>query len=77
MASGFDVVGVPAVTLNGEVVSSTTIRRAVADGNLIKATQMLGREYTILGTVKAGEKLGRSAWISNSELERPQRAVSS
>src|SRR5216117_3913753 len=55
----FDVVGVQAVTVNGEVVSSTAIRRAVADGDLIKATQMLGREYTILGTVKAGEKLGR------------------
>src|SRR5256714_8196161 len=55
----FDVVGVQAVTVNGEVVSSTAIRRAVAEGDLIKATQMLGREYTILGTVKAGEKLGR------------------
>ena len=55
----FEVVGVPAVTVNGEVVSSTTIRRAIADGDLIKATQMLGREYTILGTVKTGEKLGR------------------
>ena len=32
--------------------------RAVATGDLIKATQMLGREYTILG-VKSGEKLGR------------------
>src|ERR1051325_3075769 len=54
---GFAVIGVPAVTLNGEVVSSTTIRRAIADGDLIKATQMLGREYTILGTVKEGDKL--------------------
>jgi riboflavin kinase / FMN adenylyltransferase len=55
----FEVVGVQAVTVNGEVVSSTVIRRAVAEGDLIKATQMLGREYTILGTVKMGEQLGR------------------
>src|SRR6266513_3754922 len=55
----FNVIGVKAVKVNGEVVSSTAIRRAVADGDLIKATQMLGREYTILGNVKAGEKLGR------------------
>jgi riboflavin kinase/FMN adenylyltransferase len=55
----FNVIGVQAVAVNGEVVSSTAIRRAVADGDLIKATQMLGREYTILGTVKAGAKLGR------------------
>jgi riboflavin kinase/FMN adenylyltransferase len=64
----FDVVGVPAVTLNGEVVSSTQIRRAVADGDLTKATQMLGREYTILGTVKEGEKLGRKLGFPTANL---------
>ena len=64
----FDVVGVPAVTLNGEVVSSTAIRRAVADGDLTKATQMLGREYTILGTVKEGEKLGRKLGFPTANL---------
>jgi riboflavin kinase / FMN adenylyltransferase len=65
---GFDVVGVQAVTLNGEVVSSTAIRRAVAGGDLIKATQMLGREYTILGTVKAGDKLGRKLGFPTANL---------
>ena len=64
----FDVVGVQAVTLNGEVVSSTAIRRAVADGDLIKATQMLGREYTILGTVKTGEQLGRKLGFPTANL---------
>jgi riboflavin kinase/FMN adenylyltransferase len=67
-ASDFDVVGVPAVTLNGEVVSSTAIRRAVEEGNLVKATQMLGREYTILGTVKAGEQLGRKLGFPTANL---------
>ena len=67
-ALNFDVVGVPAVMLNGEVVSSTAIRRAVADGDLTKATQMLGREYTILGTVKAGEKLGRKLGFPTANL---------
>jgi riboflavin kinase/FMN adenylyltransferase len=65
---GFNVVGVEAVTVNGEVVSSTAIRKAVADGNLIKATQMLGREYTILGTVIAGEKLGRQLGFPTANL---------
>jgi riboflavin kinase/FMN adenylyltransferase len=64
----FDVVGVPAVTLNGEVVSSTAIRRAVEEGNLVKATQMLGREYTILGTVKAGAQLGRKLGFPTANL---------
>jgi riboflavin kinase/FMN adenylyltransferase len=65
---GFNVVGVEAVTVNGEVVSSTAIRKAVAEGNLVKATQMLGREYTILGTVIAGEKLGRKLGFPTANL---------
>ena len=65
---GFHVVGVEAVKVNGEVVSSTAIRKAVADGNLVKATQMLGREYTILGTVIAGEKLGRKLGFPTANL---------
>ena len=64
----FDVVGVQAVTVNGEVVSSSAIRRAVADGDLIKATQMLGREYTIVGAVKTGEKLGRKLGFPTANL---------
>lgn len=64
----FNVIGVEAVKLNGEVVSSTAIRKAVADGNLVKATQMLGREYTILGTVIAGEKLGRKLGFPTANL---------
>jgi riboflavin kinase/FMN adenylyltransferase len=64
----FNVVGVEQVKVNGEVVSSTAIRKAVADGNLVKATQMLGREYTILGTVVAGEKLGRKLGFPTANL---------
>ena len=67
-AHGFNVVGVQAVTVNGEVVSSTAIRRAVAEGDLVKATQMLGREYTILGTVKAGDKLGRKLGFPTANI---------
>jgi riboflavin kinase / FMN adenylyltransferase len=68
LTHNFNVVGVEAVTVNGEVVSSTAIRKAVAEGNLIKATQMLGREYTILGTVIAGEKLGRKLGFPTANL---------
>ena len=68
LVHNFNVVGVEAVEVNGEVVSSTAIRKAVADGNLVKATQMLGREYTILGTVIAGEKLGRKLGFPTANL---------
>ncbi|HKP93955.1 MAG TPA: riboflavin biosynthesis protein RibF, partial [Chthoniobacterales bacterium] len=64
----FNVIGVEAVKVNGEVVSSTAIRQAVAEGNLVKATQMLGREYTILGTVIRGEQLGRKLGFPTANL---------
>ena len=65
---GFHVIGVEAVKVNGEVVSSTAIRQAVEAGDLVKATQMLGREYTILGTVVRGEQLGRKLGFPTANL---------
>jgi riboflavin kinase/FMN adenylyltransferase len=67
-AQGFNVIGVEAVKVNGEVVSSTAIRKAIEEGNLVKATQMLGREYTILGTVIRGEQLGRKLGFPTANL---------
>ncbi len=67
--SDFDVVGIPAVTLrNGELVSSTAIRHAIEAGDLAKAAEMLGREYTILGTVVRGENLGKKIGFPTANL---------
>jgi riboflavin kinase/FMN adenylyltransferase len=64
----FDVVGIPPVKVNGAVVSSTAIRQAVEKGDFATAAIMLGREYTILGTVKAGEKLGKKLGYPTANL---------
>jgi riboflavin kinase / FMN adenylyltransferase len=65
----FDVVGIPAVTLgNGELVSSTAIRHAIEAGDLAKAAEMLGREYTILGTVVRGDHLGKKIGFPTANL---------
>ena len=45
---------------NGEISSSTRIRRAVEAGDFETAAGMLGRDYTILGTVEEGKHLGKS-----------------
>ncbi len=65
---GFDVVGVEPVTSDGEVVSSTAIRKAVEAGDFAGATRMLGRDYTILGTVEEGKHLGRSLGFPTANL---------
>jgi riboflavin kinase/FMN adenylyltransferase len=64
----FSVIGIPPVTINGELVSSTTIRRAVEAGDLAKAAAMLGREYTILGTVVHGDDLGKKIGFPTANL---------
>jgi len=64
----FEVVGIPPVTMNGELVSSTAIRHAVQTGDLRKATVMLGREYTILGTVVRGDNLGKKIGFPTANL---------
>jgi riboflavin kinase/FMN adenylyltransferase len=64
----FNVVGIPPVTVNGEIVSSTTIRRTIEGGDLKKAATMLGREYTILGTVVHGDDLGKKIGFPTANL---------
>jgi len=64
----FSVIGVPPVTVNGEVVSSTAIRQAVASGDFARAAEMLGREYTILGTVTRGDNLGKKIGFPTANL---------
>jgi riboflavin kinase / FMN adenylyltransferase len=48
---GFDVSVVPPFTIDGEDVRSSTIRAAIADGDLATAERLLGRPVTISGTV--------------------------
>lgn len=64
----FDVVGIPPVSVSSEIVSSTTIRRAIEAGDLKKAATMLGREYTILGTIVHGEDVGKKIGFPTANL---------
>lgn len=65
---GFHVVGIPPVTVNRAVVSSTAIRKAVETGDFARAAEMLGRDYTILGTVVGGDNLGKKLGFPTANL---------
>jgi len=64
----FEVVGVPPIKANDEVVSSTAIRHSIERGDFAKAAAMLGREYTILGTVTHGDNLGKKIGFPTANL---------
>ena len=58
LGMGCDII--PAVTLDGETVSSTLIRQLLRDGEMERARQLLGHSYTITGEVLHGKGLGRT-----------------
>lgn len=59
------VEAVDELEIDGHTVSSTAIRRAVAGGRLVDAAAMLGRGYSLLGTVRHGFK------VASRELSHP------
>ena len=73
-ARGFLVHVVPAVSTSGgsaRPASSTLIRRAVAGGDLETATRELGRRYSVVGKVGAGDRRGRLLGFPTINLGTP------
>ncbi len=56
---GFAAHGVPEVAWGGERISSTRIRRALSEGKTVEAAEMLGRAYTVAGTIARGDRMGQ------------------
>jgi riboflavin kinase/FMN adenylyltransferase len=55
--------GVEEVVQEGERISSTRIRRAVSEGKVAEAAELLGRPYAITGTIARGDRMGqRLGW---------------
>ncbi len=65
----FVVHGLAAVSLDGKAVSSTRIREAIRLGNLDAASQMLGRTYSLCGTVVRGDGLGHKLGFPTANLD--------
>ena len=56
---GFKVEEIPRQDIDHVGISSTKIRKALTNGNVITANKYLGRLYHLKGTVVNGNKLGR------------------
>lgn len=66
---GYTLDVITAVKYNGQVVSSSLIRSTLAEGNVEKAAQLLGRRYSILGKVVPGDGRGRTIGIPTANFE--------
>lgn len=67
----FAVAVVDAVRDNGQPISSTVIRTAIAHGDLESAARWLGRPYSIQGRVVRGAGRGRTIGIPTINLAPP------
>src|SRR5467141_4224329 len=72
---GFDVVIVPPVVYRGEVVSSTIIRREVAEGDVSHAGRLLGRPFALTGEVVSGTGTGRRFTFPTLNLAAEQELL--
>lgn len=65
---GFTVEAMGSITVAGERVSSSAVRKALAVGDMEHAAQLLGRPYIIDGQVAHGQKLGRQLGFATANL---------
>ncbi len=66
---GFEVANLGSVLVDGERVSSTAVRAALAQGDLDQARQFLGRPYSISGRVVHGDKLGQELGFPTANIQ--------
>jgi riboflavin kinase/FMN adenylyltransferase len=65
---GFVAKEIKSVTLGEEMISSTAIRKHVLNGRLERAAAMLGRPFSILGSVEPGDHRGRELGFPTANL---------
>jgi riboflavin kinase / FMN adenylyltransferase len=68
---GYRAVQVEPVQLDGVTVSSTVARAAVAEGDIARATALLGRPYEVHGVVEHGDGRGRTIGCPTANVAVP------
>jgi riboflavin kinase/FMN adenylyltransferase len=70
---GFHVETLPTVMNDGQRVSSSAVRAALADGDFALTEQLLGHSYAMSGHVVHGQKLGRTLGFPTLNLRVTHR----
>lgn len=65
----FEVEQMEAINIHENNISSTKIRKALLEGDIIKANEMLGYHYSLSGTVVHGKKIGRTIGYPTANIE--------
>ncbi len=68
---GIGTTVVPPVTCEGITVASTAVRTALAEGDVVLASRLLGRPYFLRGIVERGRGVGKSIGVPTANLRLP------
>ena len=60
---------VPAVSVDGRMISSSEIRSRIASGRIAEAVEMLGHPYRVRGVVSSGSMRGRTIGFPTANLD--------
>ena len=72
----FTVTVIPPIMINGEVVSSTAIRNALADGDMKRVLNLAGRPFSLKGRVTSGAGRGLKFGFPTANLDmNPEQAL--
>jgi riboflavin kinase/FMN adenylyltransferase len=71
----FSVEIVPPVVMEGEIISSTSVRRAVTEGQMDEAARLLGRPFSLTGRIVAGTGTGSREVVSTLNLACEQELL--
>lgn len=72
---GYEVIVFDKIGMEEEEISSSRIRSEIALGNMESANNMLGRPFSIIGTVMHGRKIGRTLGFPTINLIPPSNKL--
>lgn len=73
--NSFAVVSMPSFCVDGERVSSSGIRSALAEGDFDRAERLLGRHYHMTGKVAHGDKRGRQWGFPTANINMKRKVI--
>lgn len=72
---GMEVVAAPEFRHGCGAVSSSVVRRLIAEGKVDSARELLGRPFTLTGTVVAGRQLGRQLGFPTANINVADKSM--
>ena len=72
---GYEYFELPPLQIEKEIISSTQIRKLLANGNVEKANTMLGQKFSIEGEVIKGNQIGRTIGFRTANLVYPPELI--